>query len=192
MKLLVVVDYQKDFVDGTLGFEKAKTLENTIYDKVEKAVNNGDYVLFTKDTHYSNYLETREGKHLPIVHCLQGSDGHGLYGKLSRYEKEGYQNVKFLEKESFGLDFNGLYEIITDENENDCSIERKKLEFDQIELCGIVTNMCVISNAVIFQTQYPNAEITIDAENCASFDNSLHEKALDVMEGLQMNVINRK
>ena len=77
-KLLVVIDYQNDFVNGTLGFEKAISLENGIYDKVNKYLKENNKVLFTYDTHLDNYLDTREGKNLPVVHCLRGTEGHGL------------------------------------------------------------------------------------------------------------------
>lgn len=173
-KLLVVVDYQKDFVDGSLGFEKAKGLENRIYNKIKKYKENEDYVLFTYDTHYDNYFETREGKHLPIKHCINNTDGHELYGRIKDFKNYG----DHIKKESFSIDskiLNWLDEDLV----------------DSIEIIGIVTNLCVISNAITFQTLFKNKEITIDASCCASFDDNLHEKALDVMQGLQMNIINR-
>lgn len=84
-KLLVVIDYQNDFVDGTLGFKKAKILEQGIYDKVCKCLQKGDKVLFTYDTHYEDYLETREGKNLPVLHCIEDTNGHQLYGKINDF-----------------------------------------------------------------------------------------------------------
>lgn len=178
-KLLVVIDYQKDFVDGTLGFEKAKTLEQGIYDKVSEYLKNGNKVLFTYDTHFEEYLQTREGKNLPVLHCIKDSSGHKLYGKINNFADS--QNTLHYEKEGFGIAPKDMIKIANEVGEG----------IDEIELVGVVTNICVISNMVMFQSQYRNAEIIVDASLCASFDESLHEKALDVIEGLQGKVINR-
>ena len=87
-KLLVVIDYQNDFVNGALGFKKAEELENNIYEKVNKYLENEDYILFTYDTHTEEYLNTREGRNLPIPHCIVDTKGHELYGKLKEFNKE--------------------------------------------------------------------------------------------------------
>ncbi|GAA0778948.1 cysteine hydrolase [Clostridium subterminale] len=178
-KLLVVIDYQKDFVDGTLGFEKAVTLEQGISDKVSKYIKNGDKVLFTYDTHYEEYLQTREGKNLPILHCIKGTNGHKLYGKIGDFSNS--EDTMHYEKKGFGISPEDMIQIANEVGE----------DIKEIELVGVVTNICVISNVVLFQSQYRNADIIVDASLCASFDDSLHEKALDVIEGLQGKVINR-
>lgn len=178
-KLLVVIDYQKDFVDGTLGFEKAKTLEQGICDKVNKYLQNGDKVLFTYDTHYKDYLQTREGKNLPVSHCIKGTNGHNLYEKIKDFSAS--ENTLHYEKEGFGISTEDMLRLASEIEE----------DIKEIELVGVVTNICVISNVVMFQSQYRNADIIVDASLCASFDDALHEKALDVMEGLQVKVINR-
>lgn len=178
-KLLVVIDYQNDFVDGTLGFKKAVTLEQGIYDKVNKYLKNGDKVLFTYDTHYEEYLKTREGKNLPVLHCIKGTNGHKLYGKINDFSK--LENTMHYEKKGFGISPKDMLKIANEVGE----------DIKEIELVGVVTNICVISNVVLFQSQYRNADIIVDASLCASFDDSLHEKALDVIEGLQGKVINR-
>ncbi|MEA5012789.1 MAG: isochorismatase family cysteine hydrolase [Angelakisella sp.] len=173
-KVLVVVDFQKDFVDGALGFAKAQTLEEGIAAKVADAVANNQPVVFTLDTHGEDYLETREGRHLPVPHCTKGDAGWRLYGKLEKYMEEDHKNVFLAPKYSFGAqNFSFL----------------KQFNPTEIELVGVVTNMCVISNAVILQTAFPQAEITIDSSLCASFDDSMHQKALDIMAGLQMNIL---
>ena len=90
-KILVVIDYQKDFVDGALGFKKAETLEEGIYNKGKENLAKGNKVVFTYDTHFDNYLETKEGKHLPVPHCYLDTDGHELYGRLKEFiDKAGY------------------------------------------------------------------------------------------------------
>ncbi|MEW9094658.1 MAG: isochorismatase family cysteine hydrolase [Clostridiaceae bacterium] len=178
-KLLVVIDYQKDFVDGTLGFEKAVTLEKGIYDKINKYLKNGDKVLFTYDTHYEEYLQTREGKNLPSVHCIKCTEGHKLYGKINDFSNS--ENTMHYEKKGFGISPEDMLQIANELGE----------DIKEIELVGVVTNICVISNVVLFQSQYREADIIVDASLCASFDETLHEKSLDVIEGLQGKVINR-
>lgn len=176
-KLLVVIDYQKDFVDGALGFKKAETLEDGIYNKVKKYLENGDKVLFTYDTHFENYLETREGKSLPVPHCYVNTEGHELYGRLKEFVEA--PNTLHYNKNAFGIAPKDMLKIALDLGE----------EPDEIELVGVVTNMCVISNVVTFQSQYINANLTVDGTLCASFDDSLHDKALDVIEALSVKVI---
>ena len=178
-KLLVVIDYQKDFVNGALGFEKADTLEEGIYNKVNENLKEGNKVLFTYDTHEINYLETREGKNLPVVHCIKGTEGHKLFGRLQKFEHN--KNVISYEKYGFGLAPEDMLKISKEIGE----------DLEEIEIVGVVTNICVISNFVMFQSQYRNADIVVDANLCASFDESLHSKTLDIIEGLQGKVINK-
>lgn len=173
-KILFVIDYQNDFVDGALGFRGAESLDGPIAEKV-RTYGAGN-VFYTLDTHKSSYLKTREGRNLPVVHCVEGSNGWEVFGET----KEALKNVGAvgLKKESFGL-------FITDEI-------RKKLpdSVDEIELVGLVSNICVLSNAVILQTLYPEATITVDASLTKSFDEELHKATLSVLRGLQVNVIN--
>ena len=174
MKLLVVVDFQNDFVDGALGFPKAKELEDKIADKIMKYRENKDDVLFTFDTHFDNYLETQEGVKLPVKHCLKGSEGHKLYGKINDLVTK---KDKKIEKEVFGSSELGLY--------------LKKKKYSEIEFVGLVSNICVISNCVIARTFSKESKIIVDAKCTSSFDESLNEKCLDILEGLQVEVINR-
>ena len=178
-KMLVVVDYQKDFVDGALGFEGAEKLDTGIHDKIREYMDRGDYVVYTFDTHNDDYLDTREGKALPVKHVIDGTDGHKLYGKVASIYEEEYANKITITKETFGAYIEGG------------RLKSAILESMEIELVGVVTNMCVISNAIIFQSHNVEAQIVVDASLCGSFNRELHEKALDVMEGLQIKVINR-
>ena len=178
-KLLVVIDYQNDFVNGSLGFEKAETLENNIYSKVKEFLKDGHNVVFTYDTHNEEYLNTREGKNLPVIHCIDNTIGHELYGKLKEFKSN--KNTIHIKKYSFGIKPEDIVTLS----------EKIGEDPDYIEIVGVVTNMCVISNVVILQSQYTNAEIVVDASLCASFDDELHNKALDVIESLQVKVINR-
>ena len=178
IQVLVVVDYQKDFVEGSLGFDKAKKLDGIIAEKIR--AHHPNPVFYTLDTHDDDYLKTQEGKNLPVIHCLKGSKGHEVYGET----KIALEEVKAqpLEKYSFGITPQELQEQCFDYYFD---------EIKSIEVVGVVTNICVLSNVVILKTLYPEAEIMLDAKACASFDESLHEKALDVMEGLQVTILNR-
>ncbi|WP_446897351.1 cysteine hydrolase family protein [Clostridium sp. LBM24168] len=173
-KILVVVDYQNDFVNGSLGFDKAVELEDRIVEKIEKYKKNGYEVVFTLDTHDEGYLNTQEGKNLPVKHCIKSTKGWNLYGKVYDLSDD---TVKSFEKVTFGS-----LELADYLREN---------EFQSVELVGVVSNICVISNAVLAKAALPEAEIIVDTLCTASNDESLNEKALDVMSGMQIKVINR-
>ena len=174
-KLLIVVDYQKDFVDGALGFPGAEKLAEPIAARIAAYRANGDDVVFTFDTHGPDYSDTQEGRKLPVPHCLRDTGGWELYGAVA--------------------------EAVQDEDEFFCkatfpSLELgqwlEECEYDQVELCGLVSHICVLSNAVVAKAALPEAEIVVDANLTASYDPVLHEKALDVLEGIQVTVLNRK
>ena len=170
-KLLIVVDYQVDFVSGSLGFPSALELENKIVDRILDYENNGDEVIFTLDTHYDNYLETVEGIKLPVSHCIKNTVGHELYGSV----KELALMHRVFEKETFGS--SKLFDYL------------KENHYDVVELCGVVTNICVISNAVIVKSALPNANIIIHKDLVGSNDKVLEEKAFDIMKNLHMEII---
>ncbi len=174
-KLLIVVDYQNDFVTGSLGFPKAETLEEPILRKIATYRNAGDDIVFTMDTHGEDYLETVEGNRLPVPHCSRSTEGWQIFGRVAALKAPG--DIVF-EKPTFGSARLMGYLI--------------EHAYDTIELCGLVTNMCVLANAVIAKTARPEAEIIIDAACTASFDDGMHEKALDVLAGIHCTVLNRK
>ena len=175
-KYLFVIDYQKDFVDGALGFPGAEKLDAAIAAKV-RAYGKGR-VYFTRDTHFENYLHTREGRNLPVTHCVKGTDGWQVYGDTANALAE--VEAPAIDKLVFGMDI------------SDPAIAAVLPETaDEIELVGLVSNICVVSNAVVLQSKYPEATITVDASCTDSFDKTLHEKVLDVLAGFQVRVINR-
>ena len=175
-RYLFVIDYQKDFVDGALGFPGAEKLDEKIAAKV-RAYGKGR-VFFTRDTHFENYLETREGKNLPVVHCIKGSEGWQVYGETAKALAE--VEAPGIDKLVFGMD-------VTDPATAAVLPETA----DEIELVGLVSNICVVSNAVVLQSKYPEATIIVDAACTDSFDKSLHEKVLDVISGFQVKVLGR-
>ncbi len=173
-KLLIVVDYQNDFVDGALGFPGAEKLHEPICAKIEAYKQRGDTVVFTKDTHKPDYLGTREGANLPVIHCVRGTKGHDLYGRLEELAK----GCLVFEKYTFGSD--RLFDYL------------RSSGFSGIELVGLVSNICVLANAVLAKTALPEAEIIVDASCTGSHDPIIHEKTLDVLAGIQVIVTNRE
>jgi len=173
-KILLVIDYQNDFVDGALGFQKAAALEDAIALRIGEYRNNGDEVAFTFDTHTEDYLNTQEGRSLPVSHCIKGTEGWYLYGKIATLCLG--KDMRF-EKNTFGsLELTGYL------------VQNK---YDSIELVGVVSNICVLSNAVLAKAALPEAVIVVDASCTASNDDQLNEEALNVMESLQIKVMNR-
>ena len=175
-RYLFVIDYQNDFVDGALGFPGAEKLDAGIAAKI-RAYGPGR-VLFTRDTHFDNYLDTREGRLLPVVHCIKGTHGWALYGETARAIEE--IGAPGIDKLVFGMD-------VTDPATASVLPETA----DEIELVGLVSNICVVSNACVLQAKYPEARIIVDAKLTASMDPQMHEKVLDVLEGFQVKVVNR-
>ena len=173
-ELLIVVDYQKDFVDGALGFAGAEALDGPIAQRIAQVRAGGGDVIFTMDTHGADYADTMEGKKLPVAHCLKDTPGWQLYGQVGASLLPG---DPVFEKETFpSLDL------------SDWLRER---DYDTVELCGLVSHICVLSNAVMVKAALPNAAITVDARLTASYDPALHQKALDVLEGIHITVTDR-
>ena len=183
-RLLIVVDYQNDFVDGALGFAGAELLDEPIRRKIEEYRGAGDRVCYTLDTHRRDYLETQEGRKLPIPHCIEGTEGHELYGTVAGTVRE-TDHVFY--KPTFGS--TELFERLMKLQEIAGGLDTQP--FESIELVGLVSSMCVLSNAVIARTACPNTPIIVDAACTAAPDPETNEKALDILEGLQIEVINR-
>lgn len=174
-KLLIVVDYQNDFVCGSLGFAEAEKLEKPIGDKIKAyhALGEKGQVIFTMDTHDRRYMDTQEGKRLPVVHCVEGEDGWQLYGETAALKEP--SDLVFY-KPAFGS-----YEL--------CEYLRKnKDEYESIEFVGVVTNICVISNIVLAKAAIPNIPLIVDASCVASNDEKLQKAALDVMNSIHVDV----
>ena len=173
-QVLVVIDYQNDFVTGALANPAAQALEQGIAQKVQAALAAGGKVLFTRDTHEESYLSTREGRFLPVPHCVRGTQGWQLYGMLHAYEQnEPQAGVAFLDKPTFGAE--GLAAAV------------KALcggEPDVIEVCGVVTDICVISNCILLHSAFLNAQVRVLAGLCAAATQEGHQRALDVLAGM--------
>lgn len=168
-KILIVVDYQNDFVDGALGFDGARNLEDGICKKIEEYSN--DEVICTLDTHTEEYMSTHEGKRLPVPHCIKGTEGHKLFGRV----RELLTDKKCFEKPTFPS-----LEMANYLAEGD---------YDVIELCGLVSNICVLSNAVMARAACPDAEIIVDSSLTSAADGEMHQKAMDILRGIFVTVI---
>lgn len=169
MKLLIVVDMQNDFIDGTLGTKEAVAIVPAVKAKIEEYRSMNNQVVFTYDTHQSNYLETQEGKNLPVVHCVENTEGWRISDKLEVAQS------KVFKKPSFGsLELAEYVATISD--------------LEEIELVGLCTDICVISNAFILKAKLPEVKISVDSKCCAGVSPESHLNALNAMKMCQINV----
>lgn len=174
-KLLIVVDMQKDFVDGALGSKEAVAIVDNVVNKIENF--DGD-IIVTYDTHAANYMETQEGHNLPVPHCIKGTDGWKLDARVqAAMDKKEYKTI---EKPTFGS--TDLPEYIKT-NYNPGEIE--------IELVGLCTDICVVSNALLMKANFLETKVSVDASCCAGVTPDSHNAALVTMKMCQVNVIEK-
>lgn len=164
-KTLIVVDMQNDFIDMALGTQEAVAIVPNVKAKIEQYIKNGDEVIYTRDTHGENYLDTPEGKKLPVPHCIKGTKGweiaDGIY----------VDGCKIIDKPNFG--WPGW----------------KNEDFQQVELIGLCTDICVVSNALIIKAMFPDADVKVDSNCCAGVTIQTHNDALATMKMCQIDVI---
>lgn len=183
MKILIVVDMQNDFVNGCLGTPEAREIVPAVVDKVK---NWDGAVLFTRDTHFDNYLETQEGKNLPVPHCIQGTHGWDIIDELKPFVTE--DNV--FDKPTFGS--TDLMEYFNFDSDSIWSYNSVfgGLELESITLIGVCTDICVISNAMLLKAEMPEVPIIVDAYCCAGVTPTSHDTALNAMSACQIKVEN--
>ena len=171
-KALVVIDMQNDFIDGALGTSEAQAIVGNVKKKIEQALKAGDDVIFTQDTHYDTYLETAEGKKLPVPHCIYGTNGWEICPELKEYS----ENAKIFEKPTFG------------------SVKLARYlagrEYETVEFVGLCTDICVISNVLLVKAVMPESELFVHASCCAGVTPGSHKNALEAMNMCQVNIIN--
>ena len=172
-KFLVVVDMQKDVVDGALGSKEAVAIVPNVKKKISEYVANGDKIVYTRDTHGENYLETNEGKHLPVKHCIKDTDGWQIYDGLY------VDGCSIVDKGAFGFPFWNQIPATSVDLPNS----------EEIEIIGLCTDICVVSNALILKAQFPEHKITVDSSCCAGVTPESHEAALTTMKMCQIEVI---
>ena len=173
MKYLIVVDMQNDFITGSLGTKEAETILPKV---IEKVKNFDGTVIYTKDTHQADYLTTQEGKKLPVKHCMEGTWGWELADELESLSK----GCKVFNKPTFGSV--ELANYLVEEN--------KKNAIEEIELCGLCTDICVISNAFVIKANLTEVPVAVDASCCAGVTPESHFNALSAMKMCQVEVYN--
>ena len=165
-KALIVVDMQKDFIDGALGTKEAVAIVDNVKRKIATYQANGDEVIYTRDTHQTDYLSTNEGNYLPVPHCIEGTDGWQIYEGLPT------DGAIIVDKPTFGY------------------LDWAKYKFEEVELVGLCTDICVVSNALILKATYPEIKVTVDASCCAGVTPESHLNALAAMKMCQVTVCN--
>ena len=171
-KFLIVVDMQNDFIDGALGTAEAQAIVGNVKAKIEGF---DGKVIFTRDTHYENYLTTQEGKNLPVEHCIKGTDGWQIKAEIAALRK-----TEAIDKPTFGSA--ELGEMLRAENE--------KEEIESVTLIGLCTDICVISNAMLIKAFLPEVKVTVDAACCAGVTPDSHNTALNAMKMCQIEIEN--
>ena len=164
-KTLIVVDMQNDFIDMALGTKEAVAIVPNVKKKIQQYKENGDEIIFTRDTHFENYMETPEGKKLPVPHCIKGTKGweiaDGLY----------VEGCKIIDKPNFGWP------------------NWKEETLEDVELIGLCTDICVVSNALIIKATFPEATVKVDKTCCAGVTPESHEAALMTMQMCQIDIV---
>ena len=170
MKTLIVVDMQNDFISGSLGTKEAQAIVSNVAKRIQTARTNGETVFFTRDTHSEDYLNTQEGRNLPVSHCICGTDGWQIDARLDTGDST------IIDKPVFGsLE---LAEQIA-----------RVPELESVELIGLCTDICVISNAMILKARLPETPIFVRADCCAGVTPESHENALNAMKMCQIAIL---
>ena len=164
-KTLIVIDMQNDFIDGSLGTKEAEAIVENVSAKINGYKSRGDEIIFTRDTHHEDYMDTNEGKHLPVIHCIEGTDGWQIRSELDT------EGAEIINKPSFG--FTGW----------------DKYSFEEVELIGLCTDICVVSNALIIKALFPEIRVSVDSSCCAGVTPESHEAALKTMQMCQVEVV---
>ena len=163
-RTLIVVDMQNDFIDGSLGTKEAQAIVGNVKKKIEQYRANGDEIIFTRDTHQADYLQTPEGKELPVEHCIEGTHGWEIAEGID------IPDCLHIDKPTFGW------------------TKWNQYNFETMELVGLCTDICVVSNALILKAYFPEAEISVDASCCAGVTPESHEAALTTMKMCQIQI----
>jgi nicotinamidase-related amidase len=168
MKILIVVDMQNDFIDGSLGTAEAVAIVPAVINKIKQYEDDGNLIIYTKDTHFDDYLDSREGRNLPVMHCIKGTSGHDIPADILRSHKTVFEKLTF-----------GSVELIS---------YLESLEFDSVELIGLCTDICVVSNALMVKAHFPEIEVSVDSSCCAGVTPETHEAAITTMKMCQINI----
>lgn len=163
-KTLIVIDMQNDFIDGSLGTKEAVAIVDNVKKKIDEYKNAGNEIIFTRDTHFDNYMDTNEGKHLPVKHCIKDTKGWEIADDLM------VDGAIVIDKPSFGY------------------VDWAKYNLEEVELIGLCTDICVVSNTLIIKALYPEINVSVDSSCCAGVTVDSHEAALTTMKMCQVEV----
>ena len=169
MKVLCVIDMQNDFIDGALGTKEAEAILENVKAKIDLYRNNGDTVIFTRDTHTEEYMNTQEGKNLPVPHCIKNTEGWEISSELIT------EGSVIIDKPTFGS-----YEL----TEHIATLS----DVESIELIGLCTDICVISNAMLLKAKFTETPISVDSSCCAGVTPESHLNALSAMKMCQIEI----
>ena len=193
MKVLIVVDMQKDFVDGSLGTPEAQAIVPLVAETIGQMANKDTVVIFTKDTHAYDYLDTLEGKNLPVEHCIKGTPGHGIVDEvfcaylnhLNEFA-DPYEAYPLLESDPIRIEKPTFGSV---ELQNILYAIDELHSIEEITLMGLCTGICVMSNAILCKATLPEAQVNVVADCCACVTPRSHQVALEAMEMCQINII---
>lgn len=169
MDYTIIIDYQKDFIDGSLYNKEAIEIRDNVIKRINEGIKKNHKIIFTRDTHDTNYLSSSEGKKLPVVHCVKNTEGWMIDSKVSEFVKD--IDYKIIDKPTFGY--------------KDWALENP----ENIYVLGVCTDICVISNVLILKALYPNANIYVYKDAVAGLTKEKNLYALSVMESCQVNII---
>jgi len=176
-KYLIVIDMQNDFIDGALGTKEAEAIVPLVEKRIlDHLSNKKGPVIFTMDTHSPDYLETAEGSKLPVPHCIAGTEGWELHPALDKIAER--ERCMIIEKPTFGSVALGGY----------LAAQNREAPISEIELIGLCTDICVVSNAMIIKSHLPEVPISVIAECCAGVTPESHENALSVMQTCHIDI----
>jgi len=168
-KILIVVDMQNDFIDGALGTKEALSIVPYVKEVIE---NFDGKVFFTRDTHFEGYMQTQEGKNLPVAHCIKDTEGWQI-----RPELDALRKTEPIDKVTFGS--KDLVDVL-----------RAERDIESITFVGLCTDICVISNAIVVKAFFPEVPLTVDAKGCAGVTPESHTRALEAMKVCQIKIVN--
>ena len=186
MKILVVVDMQKDFIDGSLGTQEAQAIVPNVIDTIKNYADPYTVIVFTKDTHTEDYMNTLEGKNLPVPHCIKGTEGHEIDPRVFAAYVDN--------KDKFANAYGDFGDNLIIEKPTFGSTEFQKFltevgTVDEITLVGLCTGICVMSNAILAKATVPEATVNVISNSCACVTPESHKTALDAMKLCQINII---
>lgn len=171
--VLAVIDMQNDFIDGALGTKEAQAIVGNVAEYIKKSMSDGTEVVYTRDTHFDNYMDTQEGKNLPVLHCIKGTCGWEICDELKTLQND---DTRIFDKLTFGSV--ELAEYL-----------KSMAGLESVTLIGLCTDICVISNAMVIKANLPEVRIKVVEKCCAGVTPQSHKNALEAMKMCQVAVI---